>query len=265
MKATDKRVFTYWVTPAGGEMPAYIRLCLDTWRKNIPGLELVILNGDNICEWMDPSLYNDAFRSLTPMLQSDIAAYSVLDRHGGVFMDADTVVFSDIFKEIAALGENGLYFFGDAAGKAIHVAFIAALCRHHPILRYCAEGVKMLLGDYARGKIKPVWNTFGNSVIEALLGHADLARQITILDRRVYGALPEWIFTEETLPHRAYLRFYFLPASVPAREVAKTAKFGLICLHNSQTPDSYLKLTAGEIMKDGSMLSALLKHALGAE
>ncbi len=259
-----KRVFTYWVTPEGRDMPAYIKLCLETWRRNIPGLELIILNHDNIGQWMDPRLGNASFRSLTPMLQSDIAAYSVLERHGGVFMDADTVVFRDIFSEIDRLGENGLYFFGDEPSSAVHVAFIAALRPHHPILGYCTEGVSMLLSDYAAGKLKPVWNTFGNSVIEALLGYPELSRQITILDRRGYGALPEWIYTRETIAHRAYLRFYFLPASVSAREVAERANFGLICLHNSQTPDDYLKLSADEIMQDDSMLSALIRHAQGA-
>ena len=95
-----KRIFTYWVSMPGRDIPAYVQLCMQTWFEHIPDLELIVLNYENVNEWLDNVIDFRRFIRLPPPAQSDIISFILLAKHGGIFMDADTIVTKDIFAEI---------------------------------------------------------------------------------------------------------------------------------------------------------------------
>ena len=57
-----KRIFTFWEPKEN--IPGYISLCIETWKKFLPDYEIVILDYSNLDEWIgknyfDRSLYKN--------------------------------------------------------------------------------------------------------------------------------------------------------------------------------------------------------------
>jgi hypothetical protein len=85
------RVFTFWTGP----QPPIIKLCLDSMRRNIPGIEVWTLE-----QW--EAAYDGKFGpwerivGRRPNVQSDLLRYWLLSTHGGIWLDADYIAFRDI-------------------------------------------------------------------------------------------------------------------------------------------------------------------------
>lgn len=260
----SKRIFTYWVNMPGSQMSQYIRLCMQTWHENIPDVEVIVVNQENIFKWIDPFFDMRAFTALSLPMQSDIVAYAVLYQHGGVFMDADTIITKNIFEEIEAFERNKVYFFGYPESKAVHLAFIACLKARNKGLLACVEQEKTLLRELLeKGSMNIEWHTFGNSIINNVIKDEALSDTVRILDRVETGAILEASFLHDQNPGTNYIDFYFKENDIPFEDVLDKIKFGAICLHNSWTPPAYQEFTLEQIWGSQLMLSKLLRHALG--
>jgi hypothetical protein len=84
------RVFTYWVGP----QPPWIGLCLDIARRNCPGIEI-----------LDDSFWDTHYageipvatiRRQLPAVQSDILRSDLLHTVGGIWVDADCIIWRDL-------------------------------------------------------------------------------------------------------------------------------------------------------------------------
>ena len=56
----SKRIFTFWKNKdnSNSEMPAYIKLCLNSWKKYLQDYEIVILNSSNLESWIGKNYYD---------------------------------------------------------------------------------------------------------------------------------------------------------------------------------------------------------------
>ena len=83
-------VWVYWEGP----MLPYIGLCLDTIRRHCKGLDLRIVNRASIEEYVRPDeLLHNAWRGIThPSIIADALRVCVLKQHGGLWIDADTIM-----------------------------------------------------------------------------------------------------------------------------------------------------------------------------
>ncbi|MEO6277722.1 capsular polysaccharide synthesis protein [Roseateles sp.] len=86
-----KIIWTYWQQPPA---PAFIRACFDNWRRFAPDHELRLLDRDNVLQWL-PALRAD-FGAMPAQLQSEWLRLQLLARHGGVWMDAATLLSRDL-------------------------------------------------------------------------------------------------------------------------------------------------------------------------
>jgi hypothetical protein len=178
------RIFTFW-EPRGTITP-YLRLCLRTWEKVLGGHEIVVLNYANLDNWLDGALYaRDQFRRLTLMLQKDAIMVDVLRRHGGVFMDLDTIAVTDIEPLLRAVGNSEL------ATIAAHMAVMVARPNAR-ILQLWFDRIQEKLAELARGPWPDnvPWDFIGNSVYmeaqEALIDrHEDKPFPMMVADRAV--------------------------------------------------------------------------------
>ncbi|MDR1477253.1 MAG: capsular polysaccharide synthesis protein [Rickettsiales bacterium] len=94
-----KTIFTFW-EPADA-MPAYIRLCIETWRRHLPEYEIVVLDYSNIYKYIPKDLYDDVlWTDFSIAKQSDALTAALLERHGGIWLDADTVITSPKARDI---------------------------------------------------------------------------------------------------------------------------------------------------------------------
>ena len=86
-----KRIFTFWEPK--GKIPGYLELCLDTWKKYLPEYEIIILDYDNLNDWIGKNYYNKVlYEKFSLPIQADAIRCAVLCKYGGVWMDIDTVV-----------------------------------------------------------------------------------------------------------------------------------------------------------------------------
>jgi hypothetical protein len=178
------RIFTFW-EPRGAITP-YLHLCLRTWEKMLGAHEIIMLNYSNLGNWLDGVHYSlDVFRRLTLPIQKDAIMVDVLRRHGGVFMDLDTIMVADIAPLLRAISDSEL------ATIAVHMAVMVARPNARILQLWC-DRIEEKLAELARGPWpeKVPWDFTGNSVyveaLEALIDrHEDKPLPMAVADRAV--------------------------------------------------------------------------------
>ena len=111
-------IFTFW-EPQGAVVP-YVGLCMKTWARVLPAEDIVVLNYTNLREYVGNVLDVEMLRRVPLMVQKDAVMVAVLHRHGGGFLDADTLAVRDIAPLLALLdGTEIVMFF-------LHIGFMAA-------------------------------------------------------------------------------------------------------------------------------------------
>jgi hypothetical protein len=86
-----KVIWTYWQTTP---TPAFIEACLANWRRFAPDHELRLLDRTSVSQWL-PALRAD-FDELPAFRQADWLRIQLLARHGGIWMDASTLLSRDL-------------------------------------------------------------------------------------------------------------------------------------------------------------------------
>ena len=152
------RIFTFW-EPRGVITP-YLRLCLQTWEKVLGAHEIIVLNYANLGDWLECAYYErDVFRRLTLSVQKDAIMVNVLRRHGGLFMDLDTIAVAEIAPLLRAVGNSELAMFDT------HMAVLVARPNARILQLWCNR-IEEKLAQLARGPWpgKLPWDFTGNSV-----------------------------------------------------------------------------------------------------
>jgi hypothetical protein len=105
-------LFSYWELIGGAQSPPhYIDLCFDTMRKNgAKHFNFVLLNEKNIFEYL-PDLRQD-INDLPIALKTDYIRIALLYRYGGIWMDADTIMVTDLADIAEMLKESRTDYVG---------------------------------------------------------------------------------------------------------------------------------------------------------
>ena len=136
----NKRIFTFW--EPSQKMPAYIRLCIQTWKKFLPEYEVIILDYSNIDKWIEPNFYDKIlYTDFTLPKQADAIRCAVLSKHGGIWMDADTIITSEKIKDIINIDSDFVLL-------SKHICFIVAK-KNSYILKKWQNGIKYNLKKYS--------------------------------------------------------------------------------------------------------------------
>ena len=288
-----KRIFTFWENKKGeSSPPAYLELCMETWRNNIPGLELVVINHDNLYEWIDEDyITRDDLRRMSLPQQKDAISYWIIYKYGGVFLDADTIIIKDIFEEIEKLDDK-LYFFGSPESRVVHVGALFCKQTRNKALFLCIykaqkvlEENRKTISSYTGYKIieflKSIRRvilgrkteigfflpglTFGNCIVNPILRDSQFVDNVGIIDRVESGAIIESSFYFNKGKYgkmKNYRDFYFGKNDIDLADVINKIDFGLSCLHNTWTPKEYKQYDYKTIKEDKSLMSKLLMYAL---
>lgn len=112
------RLFTFWEPKE--KMPAYIRLCMQTWKKFLPECEVVLLDYSNLEEWLGKDVYDEIlFRDFSLPKQADAIRCALLKKYGGLWLDADTILTSPQVKDYLMIDSELVMI-------SKHLAFIKA-------------------------------------------------------------------------------------------------------------------------------------------
>jgi len=104
-----KIIWTYWhALPE----PEFIQQCFANWRRFAPGHELRVLHKDSIHNWLDTTTITDPFEQLPPFRQADWLRLQLLAKHGGIWIDASTLLTRNLDWVHALQAEKGSEYVG---------------------------------------------------------------------------------------------------------------------------------------------------------
>lgn len=177
---------SYWENAPARTMPAYVALCL-AWSKHVLGSDFLLLTarntpallgGDNLAQnWrFQPLPFTGDAAVLRVVAKSDFIRMAYVLRYGGVWLDADSIVFPSLARCLPGeLQDRRLHWYSEA--------FFGATAGH-PLLRQAVDAC--LAGG------EQEWANPGG-VRELLLGQPDLVRRIPYDDVDP-GYRPEYRF-----------------------------------------------------------------------
>lgn len=106
-RSIPKVIWTYWSDP---EIPESVQLCIDTWRFHNPHYDIVVLNKDKVSDFVDIDIY--AMRNVeNDVRASDILRLYLLQKHGGVWIDATMICTKPLEWLISEDGNEFIGFF----------------------------------------------------------------------------------------------------------------------------------------------------------
>lgn len=268
-----KRIFTFW-EPAKS-MPAYVKLCIETWRTFLPDYEVVIVDYSTLDKWLSKGFFDEILYSdFSLPKQADAIRAGILYRHGGIWLDADTIITSSDIRKIFDIE-------ADFVMINAHLAFIKAAMGggHSYILSHWVSRIKQRLRFYRvsrilcrfindekylitkklMAKIKN-WDFLGNAILNKYL---QTKYGYFKIDRDEINALPETKYNGDLQNLvENYQSFYF--NNDFSAQVMKETK-GIILLHNSWTPRKFLVMNEREFLEQNNTLSSILKTILQKE
>ncbi len=262
MNNNQIKIFTFWENINGAGMPAYIKLCMETWGKYIAGSEVICINYDNLEEYIGKDTYDiERLKKLTLPCQSDLISFALLLKHGGLWLDADTILTKN-FLETLNLPSDKILMFGE------HLAFIFAREANNPALSDLVEMAKERLSTIEYEKLINRgygWDYFGNQMLTKIkANHPDSFHSIHPTEA---GFIPEnALFHNVPYGPGRYQALYFKQNDIHVEHVIEKSKFGLIGLHNSWTPTDYKTIIdRAQVLNRSELMSALLAKILEEE
>lgn len=97
-----KVIWAYWT---GGAPPPLIARCFDNWRRLNPDFSLRILNDDSVREYI--GAWPEALATAGATLRADWIRLELLRRHGGIWLDASTVLTASLDWVLQDQQQNG--------------------------------------------------------------------------------------------------------------------------------------------------------------
>ena len=263
------KIYYFWQSAFGSDMPGYLKLCIDTWRQNIPGAEVIPINHDNLEEYSGGRVEVNRLKVFSLPLQSDVAAVAVLLERPGLFLDVDTIILPEF--SVKHFPSDRLTMFGDPK-NLLHSAtnFFYSPCPRNPLLQqwldeandriqYQTQTVKRIkwwLRSVIRRKPARVrWDYLGNSILDRLLVSHNFDDSIDLRDCMQRGYNQTKLYAE-------YVDFW-LHSNIPESEVVSVAVDRVIGLQNSWMPAWYSTLETREVLTDSLLVSRVIQIALG--
>lgn len=266
-----KYIFTFWEPT--NNIPDYVQLCIDTWKYNLPGYEIVILDYSNLSNWLSKKQIKRILcKDMTLPIQADAIRVALLRKYGGIWLDADTIILHNKF--LKRISDYDLAMIGDTQKQTQHIAFIYAKTCSDIIEKWYKKICKRVFLFRLFNKCKILrnifrhtntvlhnWDVLGNGILDDLVNKSTDASAFLRLDKMKLGSLPEYtIATPDKAPNILYNEFWFGHNNKTFDDVKNICFGGIILLHNSWTPDKYKQMTKNEFLDSNILLARVLKN-----
>ena len=210
-----EHVYTFWE----GQMPAYIDLCLKTWR-----VQYTVLNYNNLRNYIAVDI--EPVKRFTLPQIADFVRVHVLEEYGGYWLDADTIMVTDELPAETIMG--------NPETRVNSIGFLHTKPHSDMFTAWKAYQDGAVLGT------STAWNVFGNAFTDLYL---KCHQEVSMHDIR--NSFPEtYMVKGDCSRYGKYQQFYF-SESYGLQELEPAP---LLMLHNSWTPDWYKRLTVSEIL-----------------
>ena len=269
----NKRIFTFW-EPAD-KLPEYLQLCMMTWKKFLPEYEIVILDYKNLDNWLGKNYFDKTlYEKFSLPKQADAIRCAILKKYGGIWFDVDTIVTSEDINqlfdivpppELTLVGKRIPVIFAKQNARIL-VKWENGIKKHIEIVKQNTNNIfnkiKLLFFNYKLFKKIRKWDYLGDAILKSLLANQpkEILYSINFKKNKIY---PEKNWAKEkgiiAQPEEEYRKFYF---EGEYSEYALKDTKGLICLHNSWTPEKYRLMQKEEFLGQNITLSKLLNKIL---
>ena len=241
IESNKLNIFTFWEPK--NKIPYYLKLCQNTWSK-IKNVNIILLDYENLKQYIDISIFHNNFYKLSLPMQADCIRVALLEKYGGLWLDLDTIIMSDISK---LLNDKITFVIDD--NYLPHLALIYVPKPHDQIMKLWLEEIKSLLINFDEEAFD--WDYVGNAIINKYVNFENKDK-FNLLNRHEYNIFPELIedFNDENI----YYDYWFNSST----NINSIQSKYLIMLHNSWMPEYYLGLNELEFKNDNSLLTKLL-------
>ena len=228
----NKKIFTFWE----GEMPDYIKLCMNTWK-----FPYVVLNYENLNEYTDFKVTSNLKKFILPMVADCVRAHVLRDQ-GGYWLDTDTIMINNKLPETTMIGYP--------EKRENTIGYLYAEHPHMDMFEKWSEFQDNLLSN--PNLVETRWSFLSNDFTDP---YAREHTEITIAP--VHKCWPETYMIKDDIPrYEKYKQLYFKEKY----HLSDFEQTDMLMLHNSWTPDWYKKLSTEEVLKTDCTLSNILKE-----
>lgn len=128
------RAWSYWAQGTR-EIDPIVQLCLDSWKSRGCFETVVVVDSESVYSYLPEGTLPATFSSLPFQLQSDFVRLALLHEHGGIWMDASTLVTAPVADWLESLDiKDGCFFFQNPGkgegGRLFETGFMAARPKH---------------------------------------------------------------------------------------------------------------------------------------
>lgn len=251
----NNNICCYW---EGTVPPAYLTLCVSTWVKYVDLSKVVILNQSNLNRYIGEAVDINDFRMYSFAKQSDIVSAFYLAKHGGAFIDIDTLMVNEGAHNFLSADstEDVLRLFGNKKTGGIHIGALSTPAGGN-VISYWADELTRRVPHWEDDKS---WAYVGNLVIEPYVKRPENGHLIEVIDVNDSYVTPELqgVPDSSLSARQKYEEFWFGAMTEKRREYVDSLTDicnGTISLHNSWTPDWYTRLSVEEILQTDCALS----------
>eukprot|EP00747_Dinoflagellata_sp_TGD_P028273 gnl/TRDRNA2_/TRDRNA2_133154_c0_seq1.p1 gnl/TRDRNA2_/TRDRNA2_133154_c0~~gnl/TRDRNA2_/TRDRNA2_133154_c0_seq1.p1 ORF type:complete len:334 (-),score=46.89 gnl/TRDRNA2_/TRDRNA2_133154_c0_seq1:187-1188(-) len=229
-------------------MPAHLRLCLQTVRKN-SGLEVILVTPDNLAEYVpDP---HPGYKFLHLAHRADYLRCYLLHNYGGIYLDCDTIVLKSLEGLFDALEDfDAVGYDGSPWGEFIGISD---------------------MGPFKPGtELTNLWFAALHGKLEMKMPETESKKT----DVFYWQEILRDIFVPASLMHRQKISKALqalnpaqeqLYSTLPFREALSTDfdQSHILILNNANYGQDLKGLSEEQILNSPAVLSQLLRHALG--
>ena len=226
-------IFTFWEGP----MPAYIKLCMQTWH-----FEFEILNFSNLHKYTDIQIDARLKRFTLPQI-ADVVRVHVLRDNGGYWLDADTIMVCPFDKLPTET------IMGNPYTRSNTIGYLHAERPHMDFFeQWAAYQDKVLADPHALLN----WDVMGNAFTDWYVKNHP---EVTIAD--VSPCWPETYMIDGAMSRREkYVELYFKRNN----GLLDLKPTDMLMLHNSWTPDWYKHMYTAAVLSQCCTLSHILQE-----
>ena len=227
-----RKVFCFWE----GYMPAYIKLCMQTW-----DFSYILLNYDNVNQYTNIDI--DKLKRFTLPQQADVIRVHILRDNDGYWLDCDTIVLDDL---------PHFTMMGDTVKRTASISYLNTEPQTPMFEKWAQYQDDIYLSDRFKRSYKRKWALMGNSFLDNYI-----MKNFDITIGNINFCFPEMELFEGNDKWYKYQRFYF-KLHYHLKDIKKTS---LIMLHNSWTPEWYKQLSEEEVLNHKCTMSNFLREA----
>lgn len=155
-------VWSYWQGP----MPEYIKICIETMRRNCDNFTLLTPNNIHDYVYNSPLDIDKCKRLNNPAHLADVYRVATIYNHGGLWLDCDTIMINpiDSFQRLVSSYRDGFLFARWNDGRALNGYFYAT--KGADLLAEWLCAINKLLKKVS---IRNSWTLFGEKILTPLV------------------------------------------------------------------------------------------------